>query len=217
MGSGGESVKVYDPKINPSDFTTKIDNPYFSLPVGRVIKFEENTAEGIEEVTITIENNTRKIMGVETIVYRDKVYVEGEIVEDTRDYLAQDKDGNVWYFGEDVDNYEDGKLVDHNGSWIAGENGALPGIWIKAKHIVGDSYRQEYLEGEAEDMRDVVAVNLKVETPYGKYENCVKMYDWTPLDGNSKENKYYCPSVKALVMTENVVTGEKAYLKDAGL
>ena len=202
----------YNPVIDPANFSTTITNKYFALPVGRQMTYEKQTADGMETIHLEIETNTQTIMGVKTITYRDKVYVEGELVEDTRDYLAQDKDGNVWYFGEKVDNYENGKLKDHEGSWIAGVDEAKPGIWIKANHRVGDSYRQEYYSGKAEDMREVVAVDQTVTTKLATYTGCVKMYDWTPLDPLSREYKYYCPEVSALVVIENLETGEKAEL-----
>lgn len=216
--SGDSSLKRasdtsdYNPVINPANFTTNIMNKYFTLPVGRKLMYEKQTADGLEIINLEIEVNTRTVMGVKTIVYRDKVTLGGVLVEDTRDYLAQDKDGNVWYFGEDVDNYENGVLIDHAGSWIAGENGAKPGIWIKAEHTIGDSYRQEYYKGEAEDMRDVVAVGETVKTKRATYTGCVKMYDWTPLDPKSREHKYYCPEVGALVVSENIETGERVEL-----
>lgn len=206
------AAEDYNPIINPADFTTNITNPYFTLPIGKKMSYEEETEGGLEKIEIEIENRTKDIMGVKTIVYRDKVYVEGVLVEDTEDYLAQDKAGNVWYFGENVNNYENGVLQDHAGSWLAGVDGALPGIWIKANHTVGDSYRQEYYPGEAEDMRDVVAVDQTVTTKLATYTGCVKMYDWTPLDAQSREHKYYCPAVGALVLNENVATGERAEL-----
>jgi hypothetical protein len=151
-------------------------------------------------------------MGVETLIYVDNVYLEGSLIESTKDYLAQDKDGNVWYFGEDVDNYEDGVLTDHDGSWIAGEKGALPGMWINGTNKVGESYRQEYYKGEAEDMRDVVAVNKPTSTKLGSYKDCIEFYDWTPLDDQSKERKTYCAEVGALVLTTHDVKDTRTEL-----
>ena len=118
----------YNPQINPAEFSSTITNPLFNWPVGKRIVLEAKTAEGDERIEITISGETKQIMGVEALVYRDRAFVNGELVEDTRDYLAQDKDGNVWYFGENVDNFENGKLVDHDGTWIAGVDGAKPGI-----------------------------------------------------------------------------------------
>ena len=155
---------------------------------------------------------TKTILGVETLIYRDRVYVDGEIVEDTRDYLAQDKDGNVWYFGEEVDNYVNGEIANHDGSFIAGEDGAKPGIWMKAEQEVGDSYRQEFYAGEAEDIRDVIAVDQTVETELKTYTGCVQTYDWTPLDPESREYKYHCPEPATSVLLEDLESGESVEL-----
>ena len=113
-----------DPHVDPADFSTVITNQYFSLPIGLKAKSKGETDDGTETIEITIPGDTKMVMGVKTLVYRDKVWLDGELIEDTEDYLAQDKDGNVWYFGEEVNNFEDGKLVDHDGSWIAGVDGS---------------------------------------------------------------------------------------------
>ena len=200
----------YNPKINPANFTIKITNPHFSLSVGKKITYAGDALGGTEKTEINVLTETRKIMGVETLVYSDKVWLNGELIEDTKDYLAQDKEGNVWYFGEEAVNMEKGKVLDHKGSWIAGVDGALPGIWLKANNKVGDSYRQEYYKGQAEDMTDVIATNVTVKTKLATYLNCLKMFDWTPLNPESKENKYYCPEVGALVLIEE--NGKKVEL-----
>ncbi len=208
-----ELVETYNPNINPSDFSTIITNKYFSLPVGKKMIFEGINEEGInEKIEITILRETKVIEGVETIIYLDKVYNDGQLVEETRDYLAQHKNGDVWYFGEEVDNYENGNLKDHAGSFLHGKDGAKAGIWMKAEQKVGDSYRQEYYKGEAEDMRDVVAIGLSVTTKLGTYNDCVKVYDWTPLDKKSREHKYYCPKVGSLVLNEHLETGKRSEL-----
>lgn len=202
----------YNPTINPMDFSTTINNKYFSLPVGKKMTYEATTKDGPEKVELQITNETKVIGGVKTIVYLDTVYLNGQIHEITRDYLAQHKNGDVWYFGEEVDNYENGKLKDHAGTFIHGVDGAKAGVWMKAEQKVGDSYRQEFYKGKAEDMRDVVAVGLTVTTKLATYTECVKVYDWTPLDKKSREHKYYCPGVGALVLNENLETGKRAEL-----
>lgn len=207
-GAGGD----YNPEINPADFSTKITNKYFTLPVGRKLTYEGKVGNNVETNHIEIETGTKTIMGVDTIIYRDKVYVAGELTEDTKDYLAQDRKGNVWYFGEDVNNYDKGILKNHTGSWIAGLDGAKPGIWIKANPISGDSYRQEYYKGKAEDATDVLNVSQTVPTKLATYSGCVKMKDWSFLEANAQEYKYYCPEVGALVLTEDVETGERTEL-----
>jgi hypothetical protein len=120
-------------------------------------------------------------------------------VEDTRDYLAQDNDGNVWYFGEDVDNYEAGVIADHDGSWLAGVDGAKPGYWMKANPKVGDFYKQEFYAGEAEDEAKVLSVTEKVKIGLGNYKDCLKIQDIVPGDP-VVEYKYYCKQVGGLVL-----------------
>lgn len=207
-----QAVEEYNPTINSSYFATKITNKYFSLPVGKKMVYAAETKEGTERIEITVTDKTKTIMGVETIVYWDRVWLNGELVEDTRDYLAQDNEGNVWYFGEDVDNFENGKLKDHSGSWIAGLNGAKPGIWMKSTPKVGDSYRQEYYKGEAEDIANVLSVDETVTTTLKTYKNCIKTLDFTPLEPNVKEYKYYCSEVGGLVLEENLEDNKRAEL-----
>lgn len=210
---GGQTSEQYSPDIQLEDFSTTITNRYFTLPVGKKMTFEAMTKTGVvERIEIEMLRETKNIEGIETVVYLDKVYNDGQLVEETRDYLAQHKSGDVWYFGEDVNNFENGKLQNHHGSFLHGRDGAKAGIWMKAEQKVGDSYRQEYYVGEAEDMRDTVATGLTVSTKLGTYTDCVKVYDWTPLDKTSREHKYYCPQVGSLVLNEDLETGKRSEL-----
>jgi hypothetical protein len=174
--------------------------------------YEAQTAEGLERIEIAITGETKMVMGIETLVYHDREWLNDELVEDTMDWLAQDKDGNVWYFGEAVNNYENGVLTDHEGSWEAGVDGAKPGIWITGNPQIGDTYRQEYYVGEAEDIVEVVDVNVSVTTRMGTFNNCIKTFDFTPLDSQSKEHKYYCPELGSLVLIEHLVDGDRVEL-----
>jgi hypothetical protein len=206
-------ASAYNPQIKPADFTTKITNKYFALPVGKKMTYESTTQGGTtERVEIEILNEPKVIEGVETVIYQDREYKNGQLVEETRDYLAQHKNGDVWYFGEDVNNFLNGILLNHSGSFIHGKDGARAGIWMKAEQRLGDSYRQEYYVGKAEDMRDTVATGLTVSTKLGTYSDCVKVYDWTPLEKKSREHKYYCPKVGSLVLTEDLETGSRSEL-----
>ncbi|OGM05061.1 hypothetical protein A2715_03610 [Candidatus Woesebacteria bacterium RIFCSPHIGHO2_01_FULL_39_32] len=198
---------TYNPKIDPDDFTTNITNKYFTLPVGKKMVYEGDTEEGRERIEITIPGDKKKIMGVETLLYRDKAWLDSngdgkwskkEMIEDTRDYLAQNKKtGDVWYFGEEVNNYEDGELIDHDGSWLAGDDrypGALPGIWVKQNPKVGEVYLQEFYKGKAEDTVKVLSTHATVKTSLGKFKDCLRTKDFTPLEPDALENKYYCPN-----------------------
>ena len=209
--------EVYNPEINPADFTTVINNTYFSLPVGRTFVYEGEAADGVERIEITISGETKAVLGVETLVYRDKVWLDRILIEDTRDYLAQNSvTGDVWYFGEDVDNYEDGELKDHDGAWLAGIDGAKPGIWMKANPQVADQYREEYYVGEAEDMAEIVSITESVEVPQGSYTNCLETKNWTPLEPGLVEFKYYCSEVAGLVLETNPTDGERIELIEVG-
>jgi hypothetical protein len=205
------------PQFDADNFSdpTKIDNPWLSLPVGAGFEYEGETADGTEIIQIEIPGDTKKVMGITTLIYRDTVHIDGELVEDTYDYLAQDDDGNVWYFGEDVDNYENGKLADHGGSWLAGKDGALPGYWMPADPEVGDEYRQEYYKGEAEDVGEVVTLTATVKNKLATYTNCLKTKDTNPLEPSSAiEYKYYCKQVSALVLEEKPEENERVELVD---
>jgi len=209
----------YAPNIDPSNFVKGIDNPYFPLEPGTTWVYEGQTPEGTERVEDTVLQETKRVMGVECVVLRDRVWLNGELIEDTVDWHAQDKEGNVWYFGEYTREYENGK-VSTEGSFKAGEDGALPGIIMPADPKVGDSYRQEYYRGEAEDMAEVISLNGAglndaVSTPYGSFsEDVLVTKDWNPLEPDILEHKYYAPGIG--LIGEIKVTGpqEKIELID---
>jgi hypothetical protein len=210
IASPGQSAEVYDPEIKPEAFSSTVTgNPYFSMPVGRKIVFEAKTDDGLERTEIMIPGWTKTVMGIETLVYWDRVYLDGELVEDTRDYLAQHANGDVWYFGEDVDNYEDGKMADHDGAWLAGVDGAKPGIWLKADMKVGDKYRQEYRAGEAEDAAEAMAFGETVETPLGSFDDCIKTFEWSPLSPGTA-HKFYCRETGTVTLEVDLVGPETA-------
>jgi uncharacterized membrane protein YkoI len=202
----------YNPQINPADFTAKVDNKYFTLTPGRIFIYENETEEGTEHIEVYTTYETKEVLGVETVVAWDRVWLEGDLIEDTKVWYAQDKEGNVWYFGEDSIELVDGKIVSHAGSWEAGVDGAKPGIIMKATPQVGDSYRQEYYEGEAEDMADVLAFGERVQVPYGSFTDCLKTRDWTPLEPDADEYKYYSPEVGGVVLEAGAQTGERVEL-----
>lgn len=193
-------AQEYKPQINPLDFTDQIDNPYFSLTPGTTFSYQSKTDEGTEAIKVIVTDQTKRIMGVTTLIIWDRVWFNDKLVEETYDWYAQDREGNVWYFGEDSKEYKNGKVVSTEGSWESGVDGALPGIIMKNKLTIGDSYRQEYYQGEAEDMAEVVSLNEKVVVPYGSFYNCIKTKDWSALEPEVIEYKYYSPSVKNVVL-----------------
>lgn len=202
-GFGG----AYDPEIDPADFTPVIDNPYAPFAVGRRWVYQKDGEEGRERVVVEVLDETREIAGVECAVVRDRVFLDGELVEDTRDWVAQDGDGNVWYFGEIAKNFEDGRLHDLEGSWETGRDGAKPGFWVKADPHKGELYRQEWLPGEAEDVVEVLSTNSPKEVPFANGRPVLKTRDFTPLEPDAEEFKFYVPGV-GLVLELDPESGE---------
>lgn len=188
-------VADYAPAIDPAVFTTTIDNPYLPLAPGTVHTYEGTTDEGLERIVVEVTRETKTVMGVRCIVVRDTVTIAGELVEDTYDWYAQHRDGTVWYFGEKTAEYENGVVVNTDGAWEAGVDGAQPGVVMPAKPRVGETYRQEYYRGEAEDMADVLSVTEQAVVPAGSYSEVVMTRDYTPLSPELEEHKYYARGV----------------------
>jgi len=194
-GAGERMHRAYTPKIVPSDFSTEIDNKYFPLKPGTTFVYRGKMADATEGDTVKVTADTKRIMGVECVVVDDRVTEDGKLTEQTYDWYAQDKQGNVWYFGEDSKEYENGKVKGTGGSWEAGKDGAKPGIIMPANPKIGKTYRQEYYKGEAEDMARALKLDGSVEVPYGSFDNVLVTDEWTPLEPNVAEHKYYAPGV----------------------
>ncbi len=196
QGGNARSEEAYAPNIDPADFTTRIDNKYFPLEPGTTFVYGGKTQEGTERIEVTITNDAKRVAGVECVVVRDKVFLDGGLIEDTFDWYAQDKKGNVWYFGEETKEYESGNVVSTEGSWETGVDGAEPGIYMQANPEVGETYRQEYYPGEAEDMVKVLGLDESATVPYGFFDHLLMTRDWNPLDPDAGvEQKYYAPGI----------------------
>lgn len=206
--SGKRVEEPYNPIIDPANFVAKIDNRYFPLTPGTTFIYQGETEDGIERNEVYVTDQNKEILGVTCIVVSDRVWVDDRLAEETFDWYAQDKDGNVWYFGEESKTYENGVVVSTEGSWEAGVDGAKPGIIMEANPQVGDSYRQEYYKGVAEDMAEVLSLNEAVAIPYDSCENSLKIKDWTPVEPGIAEHKYYCPGV-GMVLTIMVEGGSE--------
>lgn len=202
-----ELIEVRDdrlPDIDPQKFSnsTIIDNQYFPLVPGTTYRFETTVGDDEELVIVEVLSDTRFILGITTVVVRDRVYIDGDentglLLEDTEDWYAQDDDGNVWYMGEFVQNFDEdtGAFLNNDGSWEAGVDGAVPGIQMKADPRTGDSYRQEYLEGSAEDLAVIVDSDVEVMLADGTIYSTFKIKEWNPLEEDSTEFKYYAAGV----------------------
>jgi hypothetical protein len=209
-GDGGS----YTVDISAEDFVDVVDNPLFPLPVGARWAYESVGGGDPEHIDVVVLDETREVMGIAATVVRDTVKVGDEVIEDTYDWYAQDQDGNVWYLGEDTAEYENGEVTSTEGSWEAGVNGALPGIIMKAAPRVGDAYRQEYLEGEAEDLAKVVRLDESQQLSIGSLTGLVVIQEWTPLSPDVVEEKYYAAGLGNVLEVMTVGGGERVELVD---
>ena len=181
----------YAVTVDPADFVAVVDNPYWPLVPGTITIFEG----GGEHIVVEVTGYTKMVMGVPVTVVRDTAYAKGKVIEDTFDWYAQDRAGNVWYFGEDTIEYKNGKPSSTAGSWEAGVDGGQPGIVMLADPQVGDVYRNEYYAGEAEDLSKVLELGGKITVPAGAYSETILTEDWTPLEPDQLERKTYAPGV----------------------
>jgi hypothetical protein len=208
-GDGGH----YAPDIEPVNFVATVDNPYMPLAAGARWVYDGSGDDGEpEHDEVVVTDQQKVVMGIPVVVVRDTVSVRGEVTEDTYDWFAQDRDGNVWYMGEDSKEYDNGQVTSSEGSWEAGVDGALPGIVMQAHPAPGQAYRQEYYKGHAEDMAKVAQVNTTKAIAQGQYTDVLVIKEWSPLEPKVVEQKYYAPGVG--VIAEETVTGgdEKAEL-----
>ena len=196
-----DEAAPYRPVIDPADFSTTIDNPFMPLVPGTTFIYQG----GGERIEVSVTSETRTVMGVETVVIRDTVTARGKVTEDTFDWYAQDRAGNVWYFGEATLAFGDDPAGDPAGSWEAGVAGAQPGIVMMADPRGGDVYRQEFLKGHAEDVALVRRLDGAIKVAAGPYEGLLVTEEWTPLEPDTVEYKYYARGVGTVA--EQVVVG----------
>jgi hypothetical protein len=205
--AGSDLPQGSDPvDLDPADFTTEIDNPYWPMEPGSRWVYTETDEDGKHRIVVTVTTRTKQIAnGVEARVVRD-VVSNGEPIEITDDWYAQDSEGNIWYLGEKTAEYENGKLVTRAGSFEAGVDGAQPGIIMPANPSPGQTYRQEYYEGKAEDRGEVLALDRQAEVPAGHYPRTVLINDLNPLEPKVSELKFYAKGVGPVLAVS--VSGE---------
>jgi hypothetical protein len=203
-------------QLDPADFSVSIDNPYWPMSPGTKWVYSETDTKGTNQrVVVEVTDETKMIAnGIEARVVRDTVTENGAPVEITDDWYAQDKAGNIWYLGEHVTNYKNGKVVGHGGSFEAGVDGAQPGIAMPADPDPGLSYRQEYYKGEAEDKAAVITIGEEqVQVPLGYFDKGVLMTrDLVPTEPKVQELKFYAPNVGPLLSVHTDGDGSRAEL-----
>jgi hypothetical protein len=192
LPQGGEPVN-----LNPADFTTKIDNPYWPMrPGSRWVYRETDSEGGKQRVVVTVTHRTKLIAnGIRARVVHDVVSEDGQLVEVTDDWYAQDRAGNIWYLGEDTTEYENGRPVSKKGSFEAGVDGAQPGVIMPAHPRVGMRYRQEHYRGQAEDKARIMSRSERAEVPFGFFRRTLMTRDENPLEPRILEYKFYARAV----------------------
>jgi hypothetical protein len=189
--------------IEDCSFATTGENSFFILEEGVQLVLEgEEDGEEISAV-MTVLSETEVVDGVETRVVEERETVDGELAEISRNFWAFcTETASIFYFGEDVDIYEDGQVVSHEGAWRAGVDGAVPGIIMPGTALVGSRYFQEMAPDVAMDRAEHTAMGVTVETEAGTFEDCLEVVDSSPLDPGSEDTKIYCPGVGLVVDEE---------------
>lgn len=205
------SSKVITIPFHAANFVTRKDNLYFPLHPGtRYTYRSEFKKEGPELNVVNVTHQTKTILGVSAIVVHDQVFIEdGSLSEDTFDWFAPDKDGNVWYLGEDTKTFDHGKFLTDEGSWEAGKNGAKAGIIMLADPHVGDIVQQENSPGVVEDMGKVIRLTETVTVPFGTFTNCLETTEWTPIEPGDRSHKFYAPGIGNVLEVATRQGGER--------
>lgn len=202
-----DTLKLVSVDNSPSSFGTTIDNPYFPVIPGTTYRYKGIKDGQSSKVLTTVTNDTKVIQGVTTTVVLDRLFLDGELAENTYDFYAQDKVGNVWYFGENTKEYENGQVVSTAGSFEAGVNGAKSGIIMLAQPGAGDNYFEERATGVAEDQATVIGTGGRAKVPFATFNNCLETNNFTLLDPGALERKLYAPGF-GLVFSEDISGGE---------
>jgi hypothetical protein len=184
-------------ELDPGDFTTDIDNHYWPMTPGTRWTYRELDEAGRTLTVVTTVTSATKTLasGITARVVRDTVTEDGEVVEDTFDWYAQDGKGNIWYLGEDTAEFEEGMLTTRKGSWESGVDGALAGVAVPVDPVDDMQYRQEYYAGEAEDVGEVLSTEEQAQVPAGHYTMALLTKDTSALEPNVLEYKLYAPNV----------------------
>ncbi len=200
--------------LDPDDFSTRINNVYWPMRPGTTWKYRESTADSTSRVRVTVTHRTKRLNGVRARVVHDVVRGNGQLIENTYDYYAQDSGGSLWYLGENTKEYENGEVVSTEGSWEYGTDGAQAGILIPARLRPGCHYRQEQYAGEAEDRGAILSTRESVTVPAGTYRDVLTTSDSTPLEPRLLEHKFYAKHVGPVLAVAVSPHSERQVLLD---
>jgi hypothetical protein len=192
-----------------SRYSARVTNPWFPLLQGSAWVYHGVKDGQPSREVMRVTNHTRTIDGAQTVAIDDKLWLSGKLEERTTDYYSQDRDGNVWYFGENTAELDrQGHVKTTEGSWLAGVHGAKPGIFMYAAPKVGQSARQEFLKGQAEDHFQVVRLGVGVKVPYASSQQALLTKEWTPLEPGVLDHKFYLRGI-GTVLEQTVRGGDE--------
>lgn len=201
QGKGGDFTRTF--RMEDCTFSTTGNSPFFPLAPGQVSQFEGKVEGEVERLVITTTDATIDIGGILTRIVEERHTVDEELVEVSRNYFAHCTENNsVFYFGEDVDNYENGVVVNHDGSWRHGTAGATAGVIMPGLPLLGARYFQEIAPGAALDRAEVIQLNAQTKTPYGVFSDVLVTEETTPLEPDARETKKYAPGIGQIVDAE---------------
>ena len=209
LGAGATALAAGSPAGSPSRFSPRVDNPWFPLRPGTTYVYRGVKDGQPSRELLRVTHATKTIDGVPCVVVRDRLYLRGRLRERTTDWYTQDRHGNVWYFGEATAELDaQGRVVSTEGSWRAGRNGGRAGIFMPAHPRVGQSGREEYLAGQAEDYFQVVSLRTTVHVPYVSSTRALLTKEWTPLEPGVLDHKYYVRGI-GTVLEQTVKGGDE--------
>jgi len=192
-----------DFRIEECTFSSVGRNPFFILEPGYQLTLEGESDEGPVVVQITVLDETKKVDNIVTRVVKEMEWEDGELIEVSQNYFAICNETNsVFYFGEDVDIYDEGEIVSHDGAWLAGQDGAEAGILMPGTILLGSRYYQEIAPGVAMDRAEIMVMDATVETLAGTFSNCLETLETTPLEPSAEDSKFYAPGIGLIVDAE---------------
>ena len=193
--AGTSAHRGYEPVLNPKDFVRVINNPYYPLPVGRTLIYRGVRDGQTQTDRVHVTSGTKVLEGITATAVSDVARHNGKLLEKTTDWFAQDKQGNVWYLGEDTAAYLPNGQIDRSGSWQAGVHDGEPGIIMLAHPQIPDAYRQEFLRGQAEDTAWIVSKGGSVRVPFGVVHHILTSLEFTRLEPGVIDQKIYAPGI----------------------
>jgi len=206
---------AYHPAIDPEAFSTRVTNPMFPLRPGRTLVYAGVKDGEVAKDVVRVTGQTLVMDGVRTRIVQDRLFLSGKLAERTRDYFAQDRCGNVWYFGEDTAELDEtGRVVSTDGSFHAGEQGAQPGVVMQAHPQLRRQFRQEWLPGQAEDTFMAVSRSASVTTPYRSFQHALRTRETTALEPGVIDEKLYARGIGEVVEVTAKGPQEKLVLVD---